>query len=116
MTDSDSAHEREGVWPDDAMVRPPIEIQDDEGESSIEVVIPPPNQFSHELIVDERVGPSDSPTDVLLTGIKVLLMSVHGDRCWVVDGAGRHVEIKLSSLRPLPRTTQTSGESLPAES
>jgi hypothetical protein len=113
MTDSDKSDEPQGIWPNDAMVRPRIEIQGDEGAPSSEIVTPPPNVFSHELIVDERVGPSDTPTDVLSTGTQVLLMSVGGDRCWVVDGVGRHVEINLSSLRPLPHVTQASGENPP---
>jgi hypothetical protein len=84
------------------MVRPTIEIHNETEESTMSIVTPPPTVFSHELVVDEQVGPSPGPTGVLTIGTRVLLMGIRGDRCWVVDGVGRHVEVNRSSLRALP--------------
>lgn len=102
MTDPEGAGDAGGLWPDEALVRPTIEVHDQATGPPTRVITPPPNLFSHQLVRDERAGPETGPTGVLTIGTRVLLMGLHGDRCWVVDGAGRHVEISRSSLRPLP--------------
>jgi hypothetical protein len=103
MADPEGARGPEGLWPDEGLVRPTIEIHDETEGSPTQIVTPPPTLFSHEVVVEERLGPTDRPTDVLSIGTRVLLMGVHGDRCWVVDGIGRHVEVSRSSLRALPK-------------
>lgn len=109
MADSEETSEQGGLWPDEALVRPTIVVHDESAGSAARIVTPPPNVFSHEVVEEERVGPTTGPTDVLSVGTRVLLMAVHGDRCWVVDGAGRQVEVSRSSLRALPNEAP-SGE------
>lgn len=89
-----------------AILRPPMEVLGEESLiSPTHEIRPAPNRFTHELVVDEpyRFDPSASePTGVLPAGTSVLLV-VEGDRhCWVVDGAGRYVEVRTTSLRQLP--------------
>jgi hypothetical protein len=109
MTDPEEKSEQGGLWPDEALVRPTIEVHDESAGAATRIVTPPPNVFSHEVVEEEHVGPTTGPTDVLSVGTLVLLMAVHGDRCWVVDGAGRQVEVSRSSLRALPNEAP-SGE------
>lgn len=103
MTNPEGSRDGEGLWPDEGLVRPTIEVHDDTEGVPVQIITPPPTLFSHELVQTEQVGPTAGPTDVLSVGTRVLLMGIRGDRCWVVDGAGRHVEISRSSLRALPR-------------
>jgi hypothetical protein len=69
------------------------------------IVRPPPNHFTHELVVDEpywldRPGPrAKRPDGTLLAGTPVVLLVEEDDRCRVVDGRGLYVEIRRSSLR-----------------
>jgi hypothetical protein len=54
-----------------------------------------PDHFTHELV-------GDQPGGVLRAGTPVLLVGQEGDRCHVMDGSGRVVEVARSSLRELP--------------
>jgi len=102
VADHEGAGGPEGLWPGEGVLRPTIEIHNESEGTPISIVTPPPTLFSHELVVEERVGPEPGPTGVLTVGTRVLLMGVRGDRCWVVDGLGRHVEVNRLSLRALP--------------
>ncbi|MFD1211008.1 hypothetical protein ACFQ36_02995 [Arthrobacter sp. GCM10027362] len=100
-----AASHHEGIWPDEAMIRPPIEILGDESLAApTETVRPAPNRFTHELIGDEPYGfvAAQERTGYIPAGTRVVLMRVDGDRCWVVDGDGRQVLVPASSLRKLP--------------
>jgi hypothetical protein len=71
------------------------------------VVRPPPNRFTHELVVDEpyrfdRPEQTPRPDGVLPAGTRVVLLVEGDDRCRVVDGAGRYVQVRRDSLRELP--------------
>jgi hypothetical protein len=71
------------------------------------VIRPPPNRFTHELVVDEpyrldRPERSDEPDGVLAAGTRVVVLVEGPDRCRVVDGRGLYVEIRRDSLRELP--------------
>ncbi|KAA2235063.1 hypothetical protein [Salinarimonas soli] len=72
------------------------------------MLVPPPNQFTHELIrtvpFDYGEGTADSAKPfggVFEVGTPVVLM-VHagGSDCWVVDGRGLYVRIAFDSLKP----------------
>jgi hypothetical protein len=81
------------VLPDEALVPTSNLIQ------------PPPNRFTHELIADEpyqfdRLGHADEePDGILRAGTPVVLLVDGDDRCRVVDARGMYVEIRRSSLR-----------------
>jgi hypothetical protein len=80
------------VLPDDALVPEPA------------VVSPPPNRFTHELIGDESYPPEGGRQKggALPAGTPVVLMVEGEERCRVVDGRGRYVEVRRSNLRRLP--------------
>ena len=71
------------------------------------LIIPPPNQFTHELIRVQPYhfspGKPGAPADgELPAGTKVnLLVHDKGHWCWVVDGRGLYVEIDIRGLRKL---------------
>jgi hypothetical protein len=70
------------------------------------VVRPPPNRFTHELLVDEpyrldRPERTDEPDGVLPARTQVVLLVEGPDRCRVVDGSGLYVEVRRASLREL---------------
>jgi hypothetical protein len=71
------------------------------------VVQPPPNRFTHELLVEEpyrldRPQRAHEPDGVMPSGTRVVLLVEAGDRCRVVDGRGLYVEVRRASLRKLP--------------
>jgi hypothetical protein len=71
------------------------------------LVRPPPNRFTHELVVDEpyrldRPERTDEPDGVLRARTRVVLLVEAADRCRVVDGRGLYVEVRRASLRELP--------------
>jgi hypothetical protein len=71
------------------------------------VVRPPPNRFTHELLADEpyrldRPERSDKPDGVLPSGTRVVVLVEAPDHCRVVDGRGLYVEVRRDSLRELP--------------
>jgi hypothetical protein len=66
------------------MARPRIEIRSGEGAPSTEIITAPPNVFSSELVVNERVWGLRVVQLRSFDGNSSLLISVHGDRCSVV--------------------------------
>ena len=71
------------------------------------LIRPAPNRFTHELIIDEpyrfdRPERSREPDGVLPAGTRVVLLVQGDDRCRIVDGAGRYVDVRGASLRALP--------------
>jgi hypothetical protein len=70
------------------------------------LVRPPPNRFTHELVVDEPYRldrPGGDPDGVLPARTRVVLLVEGPDRCRVVDGRGLYVEVSRASLRRLPK-------------
>ncbi|HKE98394.1 MAG TPA: hypothetical protein VKG45_05640 [Actinomycetes bacterium] len=69
------------------------------------LVRPPPNRFTHELVVDEpywldRPGRrAQQPDGTLDAGTPVVLLVEADDHCRVVDGRGLYVQVRRSSLR-----------------
>jgi hypothetical protein len=83
------------VLPDDALV------------PDRNIVRPPPNHFTHELLVDEpyrldRPQPAVEPDGVLPAGTPVVVLVQGPDRSRVVDGRGLYLEVRRASLRKLP--------------
>jgi hypothetical protein len=71
------------------------------------LVRPPPNRFTHELLVDEpytldRPKRARGPDGVLRAKTPVALLVEGAERCRVVDGSGLYVEVRRTSLRELP--------------
>jgi hypothetical protein len=92
------------------MLRPEVQVLPDEAlVPDTNVVRPPPNRFTHKLMVDEpyrfdrpkRAGESDG---VLPAGTPVVVLVDGPDRCRVVDGRGLYVEVRRASLSALAGT------------
>jgi hypothetical protein len=71
------------------------------------VVRPPPNRFTHELVADEpyyfdRPEHGPEPDGVLPAGTKVVLLVQDNGSCRVVSGSGLYVRVRRASLRELP--------------
>jgi hypothetical protein len=71
------------------------------------LVRPPPNRFTHELVVDEpyrfdRPERAREPDGLLPAGTPVALLVEGSERCRVVDGSGLYVDVMRASLRKLP--------------
>jgi len=90
------------------MLRPKARVLADETlVPDANLVRPPPNRFTHELLVDEpfrldRSEDTGEPDGVLLAGTPVVLLVEDADSCRVVDGRGLYVEVRRESLRKLP--------------
>ena len=71
------------------------------------LVVPPPNQFTHTLTQDQDFYFGDStaggPPDCQLTaGTSVVLLRRDGpSRCRIIDSAGRHVETAWEGLKAI---------------
>jgi len=69
-------------------------------------VEPPPNRFSHELVVDEPyhygTDPAAPADGTLAPGTQVLVVVDDGRYANVIDGRGLYVRVRRDSLRPLP--------------
>jgi hypothetical protein len=97
-----------GEEPDGVVLRPePVVLGDEALVPERNVIRPPPNHFTHELIVDEpyrfdRPEGTGEPDGVLPAGTPVVLLVDSPDRCRVVDGSGLYVEVRRGSLRKLP--------------
>jgi hypothetical protein len=100
--------DRSGDRPDVGVIRRPEAVV--LGEEALvperNVVRPPPNRFTHELLVDEpfrldRPERTDDPDGVLPARTQVVLLVEGPDRCRVVDGNGLYVEVRRASLREL---------------
>lgn len=94
-----------GIWPDEAITRPPVEVLSDD---SPEVQQPgsgeaEPVRFTHKLIRDEpyRASGAASQARTVHAGTRVELVNVQSNQGWVVDGAGNRFVLPISSLRPL---------------
>lgn len=92
------------------MLRPePVVVGDDALVPPSNLLVPPPNRFSHVLTLDEpyrfdRPRPDDEPDGVLTSGTPVLLIVDDGHRCRVADAQGLYVEVRRDSLRDRPDT------------
>jgi hypothetical protein len=90
------------------VLRPePVVLGDEALVPERNVIRPPPNHFTHELVVDEpyrfdRPEDTGQPDGVLPAGTPVALLVDGPDRCRVVDGSGLYVEVRRASLRKLP--------------
>jgi hypothetical protein len=91
------------------VLRPPTRVLSEEALlPDTNIVRPPPNRFTHELVVDEpyrldRPEQSGEPDGVLPAGTRVVLLVVTPERCRVVDASGLYVDVREKSLRRLPR-------------
>jgi hypothetical protein len=68
------------------------------------LIVPPPNQFTHELTRDEdyHYGGGAGADGVFPVGTRVLLVrQQEGGRCHVIDERGLYVEVACDSLRRL---------------
>jgi hypothetical protein len=90
------------------ILRPDVRVLADEAlVPERNVVRPPPNRFTHELVADEpfrfdRPEPADEPDGILSAGTRVVLLVEDADGCRVVDSSGLYVAVRRSSLRKLP--------------
>jgi hypothetical protein len=89
------------------MLRPEAQVLPDEAlVPDTNVVRPPPNRFTHKLLVDEpyrfdRPERPGEPDGVLAAGTPVALLVEGPERCRVVDGRGLYVEVRRASLDTL---------------
>ena len=102
---------RPGDQPEAGVIRRPdaVVLGEDALVPERNLVQPPPNRFTHELLVDEpyrldRPEPADEPDGVLPAGTPVVLLVEGAERCRVVDGSGLYVEVRRASLRERDRT------------
>jgi hypothetical protein len=92
------------------MLRPEARVLADETlVPETNLVRPPPDRFTHELVVDEpyrfdRPGRAGESDGVLPAGTRVAVLVQGRERCRVVDGRGVQVEVRRASLRKLPDT------------
>jgi hypothetical protein len=93
---------------EEGFIRPDIVILGDE--SAIpdkSLIVPPPNQFTHEVtraapFFFTRPYPDSPPAGELAPGTQVILLVYEGgSHCRVADGRGLYVEIEYDSLRRL---------------
>lgn len=101
---AEGGDEATGLWPDEAIIRPHVEILADEsmavhrpepGEEAI------PTRFTHELTRSESYSIS-TPGNTIRTihaGTQVALIATEGEQAWVVDGIGNRFALPMSSLR-----------------
>lgn len=71
------------------------------------LILPPPNVFTHQVVADEPYrfdgSPAGGPPDgVLAAGTSVVVLVESGDRRRVADRTGLYVEVRRANLRPLP--------------
>ena len=89
------------------MLRPEVSVlSEDAVVPERNVIRPPPNRFTHRLLVDEPYrfdlpAGADEPDGVLPAGTPVVLLVEGPDRCRVVDGRGLYVEVRRASLGKL---------------
>ena len=113
MTSDDRPDDQESdTGPDEGvMLRPPAEVLDKKALiPERNLVRPPPNHFTHELVVDEpyhfdrpdQPDEPDEPDGVLPARTQVALLVEGDERCRVVAGNGLYVEVRRTSLRKLP--------------
>ncbi len=92
------------------MLRPEARVLPDESlvpESNL--VRPPPERLTHELIGDEpyrfdRPDQGGGPDGVLPAGTAVALLEDRPERCRVVTGEGLSVDVRRANLRELRGT------------
>ena len=83
----------------------PVVMPDETLVPARNLVSPPPNQFTHELLRTQPYyfyAPGSAPSGALPAGAKVVLM-VHdgGPTCRVIDGQGRYIEVDYDNLKKL---------------
>jgi hypothetical protein len=89
------------------ILRPDVRVLRDEAlVPEQNVVRPPPNRFTHELVAAEpyrfdRPARGEEPDGVLPAGTRVVLLVEDADGCRVVDGSGLYVAVSRTSLRKL---------------
>ena len=71
------------------------------------VISPPPNRFTHELVRDvpyrlDRPARAHEPDGVLEAGSSVVLLVDGPELCWVVDASGLYVEVSLTACARFP--------------
>ncbi len=96
---------------DDAlMLRPDtVTLPDDALVPECQFVRPPPNRFTHEVVVDEpyrlaREDRAGEPHGVLPAGTRVVVLAEGQDDCRVVDDTGLHVVVRRANLQELRDT------------
>ena len=72
------------------------------------VISPPPNRFTHELVRDvpyrlDRPARAHEPDGVLEAGSSVVLLVDGPELCWVVDASGLYVEVSRDGPAPASR-------------
>ena len=91
----------------DNMIRPNAVVLSDSAQvPDRNVVKPPPNQFTHELVAEQRfyylgVDQAAPPDGKFAIGTQVILLRRDAVECWVVDGRGLYVATLCAGLRPL---------------
>ena len=70
------------------------------------VVKPPPNQFTHELVAEQPyyymgVDQAAPPDGAFAIGAQVVILRRDAAECWVVDGRGLYVATVCAGLRAL---------------
>jgi hypothetical protein len=70
------------------------------------LISPPPNQFTHELTVDQpfyysKVRDDQAPNGEFAAGTKIVLLVDNGQYCRVVDKQGLYVDTLSAGLRHL---------------
>ena len=92
----------------DKMIRPKAIVLPDSAQLPARNIIqPPPNQFTHEVVADQAyyyIGPDQAapPEGKFTVGTKVVLLRHEGGpECWVADGRGLYVATAFDGLRAL---------------
>jgi len=83
-----------------------VEIDDEAVIPDHNLIRPPPNRYTHRLIVDEpywfdRPRHGDEPDGVFAAGTPVAVLVSDETRSRVVDAGGLYVEVSTGSLAPL---------------
>jgi hypothetical protein len=90
----------------DVILRPDVvELGDEAVIPDHNLIRPPPNRFTHRVIVDEpywfdRPHHGDEPDGVFAAGTPVLLLVAGDDRSRVADAGGLYVQVSTASLGP----------------
>ena len=90
------------------MIRPEAVVLPESAQVPIRnLVVPPPNQFTHELVVPQsyfytKMQPGTEPDGEFPAGTKVVLLWYDGgSTCRVLDGRGLYVDTEYAGLKKL---------------